>query len=161
MRIAEKTVELNYCAQLSRRARNDVIWFSLTQKQEARAGFDTCTKLGGRLVVFQFKASNQDIRNKSARRFTAKHAQLTALRIRCRGFFRSVFYAFPLIGNTLELSKTQDFLSHTWLLDVQTLPPVSPPTRSDGHPRKSGVHYVDVSPGKAVIRSDPVEVPLV
>ena len=44
MRIAEKTIELNFCAQLTARCRG-LLWFGLTQKQEAAAGFDACTRL--------------------------------------------------------------------------------------------------------------------
>lgn len=59
MRLSEKTLELNICAQATKYvgAQTNLLWFGLTQKQEACAGFDACTRLGGRLLVFQFKAS--------------------------------------------------------------------------------------------------------
>lgn len=158
MRISEKTIELNFCAQLNRKSKYELTWFGLTQKQEARAGFDACARLGGRLVLFQFKASNHTM-STGARRFMASHDQLDALRTRCRSV-RSVFYAFPLIGTTLELATKRDLLANTWLLDVHDLRTLPPPTGRSGRLRKNGAHYVHVLPGRAIICSEPVEVPL-
>ena len=73
MRIPEKTIGINFCAQLSSELRAtqgvNVLWFGLTQAQERTAGFDACTKIGGRLFQFQFKASNQVLAN-GVRRFS-------------------------------------------------------------------------------------------
>ena len=74
MRLSEKTIELTFCSQYGRSCGFDMIWFGLTQKQEARAGFDACTRLGGRLILLQFKASNYVLRN-GYRRFIFKHNQ--------------------------------------------------------------------------------------
>lgn len=81
MKLSEKTLELNICAQASRLlgAKKKILWFGLTQKQEAKAGFDACTKLGGRLLIFQFKASNRLLRS-NERVFLVPHDQLEALR---------------------------------------------------------------------------------
>jgi hypothetical protein len=81
MRLSEKTLEINLCAQLSQ-VLGGVIWFGLTQRQEAQAGFDVCTRLGGRLLILQFKASSYDV--PGGRRFVLKHDQLLALQVRCR-----------------------------------------------------------------------------
>ncbi|MBF1802934.1 hypothetical protein [Alloalcanivorax profundimaris] len=159
MKLSEKTLELNICAQASQKvsATQQLFWFGLTQKQEAKAGFDACTELGGRLLIFQFKASNRVLKSKR-RVFMAPHYQLDALRNQVNSFQRSVFYAFPLVGNTLELKKNPDLLSHTWLVDVASLKSVGPPTKSDGSLRKNGCHNVYVTPGKAVFHSEPVEI---
>ena len=75
---------------------------------------------------------------------------------------RSVFYVFPLVGTTLELSKSPDILKSSWLLDVATLPSgIAVPTTKSGKPRKNGMHYVDVVPRKATIHSDPFDVTLI
>ena len=37
MRLPEKTLELNFCAQFSEAFAGEVIWFGLSQRQEARA----------------------------------------------------------------------------------------------------------------------------
>ncbi len=158
MRLSEKTLEINICSQLSNRYSGRLIWFGLTQKQEARAGFDTCTKIGGRLFLFQFKASCHDVRG--VRRFHAPNEQMENLQKRCRSR-RSVFYAFPLVGTTLELSRNSDIASQTWLLDVSDIPPLGPPLTRGGTPRKNKRHYIDVSPPTAIIRSDPMEVRII
>jgi len=160
MRIAEKTLELNFCAQANAAARRRLVWFGLTQRQEAQAGFDACTKHNGRLLIFQFKASNYMLRSK-ARRFYAQHDQMLALQKRCGSYHRSVFYVFPLVGTTLELTMNPDLLSASWLLDVAHLPvPVPRPTKASGGLRKNGDHYVDVWPGEVTIHSEPVNVEL-
>lgn len=156
MRVAEKTIELNFCAQFAGQFPSPVIWFGLTQKQEAKLGFDACTKAGGRLFVFQFKASN-DILKSGARRFRASHLQMTTLQGQCKAK-RSVFYVFPGVGTTAELMKSPDLLSSSWLLDVDSLPkPMPAPTKNDGSLRKSESHYVDVLPSLAIIHSEPRE----
>ena len=158
MKLSEKTLELNICAQVSQQVRSKerLLWFGLTQKQEARAGFDACTKLGGRLLIFQFKASNRVLRS-GERVFLAPHHQLAALRKRTGSHRRSIFYAFPLVGTTAELIANPDLVSQTWLLDVAGLPPIAAPKSSKGNPRKNGCHNVYVKPGHATIHSDPME----
>jgi hypothetical protein len=162
MRLSEKTVELNFCAQATQMFMSQgsvPIWFGLT-KQEAKSGFDAATKIGGRLIIFQFKASNQNIRlgGGTGRRFRAKHEQMKNLQQRC-DYGRSVFYALPLIGTTVELAKQPLLISDTWLLDVTAFPdPMPPPTTRHNTPRKNGEHYIDVGGGIAIIRSEPFEV---
>ena len=73
MRVSEKTIELNFCAQFAARYGEPVLWFGLTQKQEARLGFDAWTRMGGRLLVFQFKASN-DTLSSGRRRSAGSHS---------------------------------------------------------------------------------------
>jgi len=158
MRLSEKTIELNICSQISRACHPNLTWFGLTQKQEARAGFDACTRIRGKLLVLQFKASNHTV--SGARRFKLKHRQLVRLSSLCRSYSRSVFYAFPLIGNTHELANTSNFLAHTWLLDVANVIGIPAPTKINGALRKSGIHYADVVPGSVTLRSDPYEIPL-
>src|SRR5437868_9780797 len=91
MRLSEKTIELNYCAQATEifsSLGRSVIWFGLTQKQEAQAGFDAATRIGGRLLLLQFKASSHNVMIPGplgglARRFRAKHDQMVRLRQQC------------------------------------------------------------------------------
>ncbi|MDL4864229.1 hypothetical protein NPJ88_017985 [Halomonas elongata] len=162
MRLSEKTLELNICAQISSFLRGTAkpFWFGLTQKQEAVAGFDACAKLNGRLLVFQFKASNNVLKN-GDRKFLAPHYQMSALSRVAGSAARSVFYAFPLIGNTLELKSNPNLLSQTWLLDVKQLSHLGPPTKSDGTWRKNGCHNVYVRKGSATVHSEPLETDLI
>lgn len=162
MRLSEKTLELNICSQATAAATpaHRLIWFGLTQTQEARAGFDACVKLGGRLLLFQFKASRQLPRT-GERKFFAPHAQLRSLMTRAGSHRRSVFYAFPLVGTTRELHTNPDLLAQTWLLDVSTIPPMPSPTTARGKPRYNHCHNVYVVPGRAEIRSDPERVEII
>lgn len=170
MRLSEKTLELNICAQVSAyfKGNQNLLWFGLTQKQEAKAGFDACVKLGGRLVIFQFKASNHVLKN-GTRKFVAPHKQMTDLMQRAHSG-RSIFYAFPMVGNTFELKANPDLLSQTWLLDVANIPKnIGLPTKNqtklqkkNGVPpvlRRNECHNIYVEPNKVTIHSDPVEVP--
>jgi hypothetical protein len=105
---------------------------------------------------FQFKASNYQL--KTGRRFYLPHGQLLALKNRVTGIVRSVFYAFLLIGSSVERAADSDL--QTWLLDGASLSTIGPPTTRTGTLRKNELHYVDVTPGLAVIRSEPVRAPL-
>lgn len=147
MRLSEKTIELNFCAQTAAAYGGGVFWFGLTQRQEARAGFDVATRVGGRLLLLQFKASNR-MSPWGGRRFLLHHDQLEDLRMRANpSKMRSVFYVFPDLGDTSDLTAGHvDLLSRSWLLDVATLPPIAEPTRPDGKPRKNQMHYAGRQP---------------
>ncbi len=161
MRLSEKTIELNICAQISQNIGGQVLWFGLTQAQEAISGFDAATRLNGRLILFQFKASNRTMTTTGARRFLLEHDQLQTLINRVNGFRRSVFYVFPMIGDTYELQHYNgDFYNHTWLLDVSTLPNPFPLPTTNTNPvriRANRKHYADVFPPIVTIHSDPVK----
>ena len=159
MRLSEKTLELNFCSQLPWKFGTPLIWFGLTQREEARLGFDACTAIGGRLLVFQFKASSWIMASR-ARRFYLPHQQLVQLRGVARRYPRSVFYVFPLVGTVSELTSNPDVVAQSWLLDVGLMPVLSLPTTKAGAPRKNEMHYADVFPGNAVIHSEPVQVEL-
>src|SRR5688500_3952199 len=131
MRLSEKTLEISICAQLAAYTRRRLIWFGLTQKQEAIAGFDVCTRLNGRLLIMQFKASDH-LLSSGARRFHLPHDQLMSLTARWQGWTRSVYYVFPLVGNTKEIAANSDLIAQTRLLDVGTLPRIAAPTTRAG-----------------------------
>ena len=162
MKLSEKTLELNICAQIHSAVspRVSLLWFGLTQYQEARWGFDVCTNLGGRLLIFQFKASNHCLRS-DERKFQLDHDQLAALHDLAGHAMRSVFYAFPLVGNTQELRRSTDLLNATWLLDVSDLPALSEPTKKDGALRRNRRHNAYVLPPSVNIRSDPIDAGLI
>jgi len=168
MKLSEKTIELNICAQISKSVRQKVLWFGLTQVQEARAGFDAATSLNGRVILFQFKASDTTMRSTGARRFMFEHSQLQKLINRSGQRRRHVFYVLPMIGTTQELhSNNGNFISQTWLLDVAGLPtPFPPPTiRNSSRVRANYTHYADVlTVGRGAtitIHSEPVEAKLI
>lgn len=165
MRIPEKTIELNFCAELTALWAQQglhVLWFGPTQRQEARFGFDAATRFGGRLYLFQFKAS-RDVRRDGRRRFRLPHEQLQLLRRMCNRTPRCIFYVFPTIGTTADLQGRPSVFSTALLMDVQPLPDPFPlPIGRNGLRRRSGDHYTDVDERKlvATIHSDPVEAQL-
>jgi hypothetical protein len=160
MRLSEKTIELTFCHQFGSITNHRLIWFGLTQAQESIAGFDACTRVGGTLLIFQFKASSYTLRN-GRRRFHAPHEQMVHLRARC-GATRGLYYVFPLTGTTQEITANPNLLSSCWFLDVADLPnPLPPPTTKLGTVRRNALHYIDVEPCNAVIHSEPFTVPLI
>lgn len=170
-KLSEKTLELNFSSQLNHRCGGKLLWFGLTQKQEAEAGFDIATRVGKGLFIVQMKASSKVLRSKE-RQFKVPHDQLQSLlSLKVAGAplpTGSVFYAFPTLGTTADLAAHNDVLGNTWLCDVAGLGAVTAPTTKSGANRKNGCHYVNVEPGeapiapgtkgKATFHSDPVTV---
>lgn len=165
MRISEKTFELTLCSQFSwlhtRWMRpfffngpEQPLWFGLTQKQEAQAGFDAATRLNsGRILIPQFKSGR---RLKNGRIcFKAPHSQLIALKARVKAQKRLIFYVLPEVTHTHELNTGRPWLlTTTWLLDVSDIPTIGAPSR------KSQIHNLtlDTESETVEIASDPVKV---
>jgi hypothetical protein len=174
-RLSEKTLELNFASQLNHACGGRLLWFGLTQKQEAEQGFDIATRIGKGLFIVQMKASMHVLQS-GERQFKAAHDQLENLRkltLKGGGHIPSgcIYYAFPVIGTSAELSNHQDVLANTWLCDVADIPALGVPTTSSGSLRKDGNHYVKVTPGAAPLdsskpgiatfHSDPVDVEVI
>ncbi|WP_407278228.1 hypothetical protein U5817_17335 [Aromatoleum evansii] len=174
-KLSEKTLELNFASQLNHACGGNLLWFGLTQKQEAKQGFDIATRIGKGLFIVQMKASAHVLQS-GERQFKAPHEQLENLRkltVQGGGTIQkgSIYYAFPVIGTLPELSDYHSVLTNTWLCDVADIPALGVPTTSNGTPRKDGNHYVRVSPGSAPLdsskpgtatfHSDPVHVEVV
>lgn len=161
MRLSEKTLELTLCNQMGvgfwlwpygpfPPTVPQPIWFGLTQKQEAQAGFDAAAKIaGGRLLLLQFKAGRK-LRAGTVR-FTAPHAQLDALQKRV-GRHRFIYYVLPSVTETHDLTLGPWVLAQTWFLDVAALPALSRPRRKSAH------HNITLNPGSGtvLITSEPV-----
>lgn len=161
MRLSEKTIELTFCSQFSAQlGLRNIIWFGLTQAQERRFGFDACTKLNGRLLVLQFKASNIIVHPRRfrgpRRRFVLSHTQLERLQKLAGAFPRMVHYAFPNIGTTLELLRNRDVISQTFFLEVSRLPNPFPIQA-----KRTQIHYAYIDPPACEIESKPVEAELI
>lgn len=146
MRLSGRTVELNICAQITQNYHKKVFWFDLTRKQDAKAGFDTAISLGGRVVLFQFKVSDQVLPG-GERRFPLERNQLQKLSQIVHQYKRSIFYVFPLIGNTWELYRAKgDLYSHTWLLDISDMPEVPEAPAPIFNLRSNRKYHADVLP---------------
>ena len=159
MRLSEKTLELNFCSQFAAASGRAILWYGLTQLEEAKLGFDVATRVGGRSLLFQVKASSHTLVRSGRRRFRLPHDQLVELRKLVRpGRPRRVFYALPLVGTSGELAaKGGHVFANSWFLDVSTLASTPPPTTRSGSPRRNKVHYADVAPHSVVVHSEPVE----
>lgn len=174
-RLSEKSLELNFASQLNHRCGGSLLWFGLTQKQEAECGFDIATKRGSSLFIVQMKASSHVLKGSAARKFKVPDdqlRQLLAIKVGGKPLPKgSVFYAFPVIGTVAELTAHPDVVANTFLCDVADCGAVTAPTKADGKPRKDGCHYVHVTPGKPPVstgakgiaewHSEPVQVPAI
>lgn len=159
MRLSEKTIELNFCHQLSLVLGQPSWWFGTTQRQERDVGWDVAGRVAGSWVKFQLKASNEVLTN-GRRRFRGHHEQLVELQAQA-AVPMSTFYVLPTIGSTTELIAAKfDLLPNLRLVDVHTIPGLSPPTTKSGSLRKSALHYfdLDTGAGTVTIHSDPVDV---
>ena len=136
MRLSEKSIELNFCHQMSTALGHPIWWFGTTQRQERDAGWDVAGQVAGHWMRFQLKASKHVLGN-GARRFQGHHHQLVELQNRATTPL-SVFYVFPTIGTTAELIAANfDLLPHLRLLDVYSVPAgIGPPTTRSGSLRK-------------------------
>ena len=158
-RLSEKSVELNFPRELDPLI-GPAFWFGLTQRQEAELGFDALTTLCGRLMAFQYKVSSHVLtrRRPGARQFKAPHEQMERL-VSLGLPPQTVYYVLPDLGTTQDMAASGwRLLPRTWLLDIADLPsPLPAPTTSDGGPRSSGVHYLDLDAanGKVVMHSEP------
>jgi len=174
-KLSEKTLELNFASQLNHACGGRLLWFGLTQMQEAEQGFDIATRIGKGLFIVQMKASTHVLKS-GERQFKAPHEQLENLRkltVKGGGVIPKgcIYYAFPVIGTPAELSKHTSVLANTWLCDVADIPSLGAPTTARGSLRQDGNHYVKVSPGVAPLdsskpgvatfHSDPVDVDVI
>jgi len=158
MRLSEKTIELNFSSKLNYYSSNRITWFGLTQKEEAKQGFDISCRLKARMYFFQIKATNKMLKS-GVRQFATPHHQLDALFKLSRLSPRSVFYVLPDFGDTSELIKLST-LDNYWLLDINQISTISAPTSKSGKLRKSGLHYINMKTPYAIIHSEPIEVNL-
>lgn len=123
MRVSEKTIELNFCAEVTAFMRPAVKfrWFGLTQAQEAEKGFDASAQMNGRVLIFQFKASNHVLKN-GHRKFKAQHHQMVSLRELAKTNINSVFYILPKFGTHDELALIDDLLDEFVAVNLNGFP---------------------------------------
>jgi hypothetical protein len=158
-KLSEKSIELNFCQQMSAQMGGPAWWFGTTQKQEKDAGWDVSTRSAGAWVYFQLKASNHVLKQSGERQFKGHHGQLVDLQHLASGPLE-VLYVFPTIGNTAELvAAGYDLIPNLRFLDVHSLPKtIPPPTKADGHLRKDQQHYFRLSTDttSVTIHSEPI-----
>ncbi|UVV67845.1 MULTISPECIES: hypothetical protein [Brucella] len=110
MRFAEKSFEVRFCAALTAAAmpfNRNPLWFGMTQAQERITGIDTMLRIGGRLLIFQFKAKSQS-------KFRLEKAQwrnLARIESKYRG---STHYVFPEAEDVASAAAIQCLLKNSW-----------------------------------------------
>jgi hypothetical protein len=154
-RFTEPSVEMNFASEF-RPPGTRVIWWALTEAEERTRGFDASAYAGGRGYLFQFKAAHEV--GEAGPRFYAGHEEMRRLR-HVAASPGAVFYVLPTITSWTEFYEGRlSLLSQTWLLDVHQLPArIRPPQRLRGRgPRRSGMHYIELTPPTALVRSEPI-----
>jgi len=146
LRLSEKTIELNFCAEFAHICGQhglDLRWFGLTQKQEARLAFDAAAKMQGRIIYFQFKAMVDSDFNIC--KFNAPHEQMQRLR-RYADKRNNIFYVLPNIGTTFEFLPPISITKNCRYLQVHNLPnPIPLPIGKRGKVLKNKVHLVEMN----------------
>lgn len=110
LRYAEKSFEVRFCAALTAAImpmNRNPKWFGLTQAQERRVGIDTVLGIGGRLLIFQFKA-------KTDGKIRIDKYQLDCLSGVERSYPNSTFYILPEAEDISAAGKESCVFSHAW-----------------------------------------------
>jgi len=110
LRYAEKSFEIRFCAALSAAImpfNRNPQWFGLTQAQERKKGIDAVLGLGGRLILFQFKAQ-------SGSRIKIERDQLTKLAAVEKRYTDSTFYVFPEAEDIHAAARTDCMFKEAW-----------------------------------------------
>lgn len=156
LRVSEKTLELNICAELLASIRSfcgcsGAFWIGMKQQQEAKLGIDELIQNipNGMHLALQFKAPRSEPRDQIPYRFTINDRQNSNLLRLAINHPESVYYIFPHY-NTFSKMRTDSplLLSDTWLLKVHDL---------RGLPHSSnrqGTHMVETYPPIAHVYSD-------
>lgn len=89
-------------------------WFGMTQAQERISGIDTMLKIGGHLVLFQFKAKSRD-------RFRLEKFQWRNLKRIASRYPNSTFYVFPEAADSKEAASVDCIIRHSWFCSAADL----------------------------------------
>ena len=112
MRYAEKSFEVRFCAALTAAimpGNRNPQWFGLTQAEERKYGIDTALGIGGRLILFQFKA-----KQKQDKKIKIEYDQWQKLRKIEARYSNSTFYVFPEAGDIFTAERGSCLFSHAW-----------------------------------------------
>ena len=117
MRFSEKSFEVRFCAALSAALmpfNRNPQWFGMTQAQERMSGIDTMLRKGGRLIVLQFKAKNNE-------KFRLEKFQWRCLSRIANRYPRSTFYVFPEAADAQQANSARCLLKHSWFAEAGDL----------------------------------------
>lgn len=117
MRFSEKSFEVRFCAALSAAImpfNRNPQWFGMTQAQERRTGIDTMLEIGGHLLLFQFKAKQND-------KFILEALQWNTLAAISRKYPNSTYYVFPEAAGAKSAASVDCILKHSWCCPASDL----------------------------------------
>ncbi len=117
MRFSEKSFEVRFCATFSAALmpfNRNPQWFGMTQAQERMTGIDTMLSIGGKLLIFQFKAKQDD-------KFKLEQAQWQNLAGIGTNYPKSTYYVFPEAGDVAAAASAHCLLNTSWCCDVNDL----------------------------------------
>ena len=120
MRFNEKSFEVRFCAALSAAImpfNRNPQWFGMTQAHERVSGIDTMVRMGGHLLIFQFKAKRDG-------KFHLEKSQWRNIARINRRYSQSTYYIFSEIMDLSSAAAVPCILKHSWFcraLDLGTL----------------------------------------
>lgn len=156
LRVSEKTLELNICAEILASIRSlpgcsGAFWIGMKQQQEARNGIDELIQNipNGMHLALQFKAPRSEPRDQIPYRFTINDRQNKNLLRLASRHPNAVYYLFPHYNTFTKMhSDSPILLRDTWALRVNDLM---------GLPRSmnsQGTHTVETTPPNAYVHSE-------
>jgi hypothetical protein len=158
LRVSEKTLELNVCAEVLQKIRSypgckKAFWIGMKQNQETKNGIDEliANVPSGMHLALQFKAPWSEYQ--TPYRFTINDKQKNNLLRLAHNRPKAVYYVFPFYNSFSKMRKdSPNLLKDTWLLPVSKLSGLHQSTK------KSGTHAVFAEPLKTKIYSEPFPV---
>ncbi|BDW90233.1 hypothetical protein [Thalassospira tepidiphila] len=117
MRFSEKSFEVRFCATFSAALmpfNRNPQWFGMTQAQERMTGIDTMLSIGGKLLIFQFKAKQDD-------KFKLEKFQWRNLARIGKKYPKSTYYVFPEAGDLAAAASARCLLNTSWCCDVNDI----------------------------------------
>ncbi len=156
LRVSEKTLELNICAEVLEVIRRSpgcagAFWIGMKQDQEAKLGLDELIQNipAGMHLAFQFKAPRPEPRDHIPYRFTISDRQNGNLLRLARNHPDAVYYMLPHYNTFTKMRRdSPTLLRDSWLLRVEDLRGLPNSTN------KLGTHLVETSPPSAFVHSD-------
>lgn len=163
LRVSEKTLELNICAEVLQVIRqipncDGAFWIGMKQDQEARLGLDELIHNipAGMHLALQFKAPRSEPRDQIPYRFTINDRQNNNLLRLAGNRPDAVYYMFPHYNTFTRMrSYSPDLLRDTYLMKVYDLRHIPPSSN------KLGTHKVETNPPIATVESERVELGLI
>ena len=159
LRVSEKTLELNICAEVLHAIRqipgcNRAFWIGMKQDQEARLGIDELIHNlpTGMHLALQFKAPRSEPRDQIPYMFTINDRQNNSLLRLANNRPEAVYYIFPHYNSFAKMRlDSPTLLRDTWSLKINDLQGLPASTK------RQGTHVVRTNPPTAFVRSEPIE----